>query len=203
MQQTTIWIFQISILLSIYNHLRTIGEQIESGEIKAKGKGLFNRDDQGENWWNLRACAFYSEFDKEKIVWQEIAKKGSFLINTDKFYSLNTTRILTGKNLAYLLGVLNSKFFLYAFKNFYAGGHLGAKGVRFKSEFMNSFPIPPITDTNQHLATQIEELVDEIIAAKTATPDADVVSLENEIDRVVYSLYGLICEEIAIVEKSV
>ena len=33
--------------------------------------------------------------------------------------------------------------------------------------------------------------------------DADVLSLENEIDRVVYSLYGLTSEEIAIVEKSV
>ena len=45
-------------------------------------------------------------------------------------------------------------------------------------------------------------LVDEIIAAKTTTPDADVLSLENEVDRVVYSLYGLTAEEIAIVEKS-
>ncbi len=31
-------------------------------------------------------------------------------------------------------------------------------------------------------------------------PDGDVLSLENEIDRVVYSLYGLTAEEIAIVE---
>ena len=34
----------------------------------------------------------------------------------------------------------------------------------------------------------LKKLVDEIIAAKTATPDTDVISLENEIDRVVYSL---------------
>ena len=33
-------------------------------------------------------------------------------------------------------------------------------------------------------------------------PDADVVSVENEIDGVVYSLYGLTTEEIAIVEES-
>ena len=65
---------------------------------------------------------------------------------------------------------------------------------------MKAFPIPPITDANQPLVRQIEKLVDEIIAAKTATPDADVLSLENEIDRVVYSLYGLTAEEIAIVE---
>ena len=72
----------------------------------------------------------------------------------------------------------------------------------FKSEFMKAFPIPPITDANQSLVGQIETLVDEIIAAKTTTPDADVISLENEIDCVVYSLYGLTAEEIAIVEES-
>ena len=33
-------------------------------------------------------------------------------------------------------------------------------------------------------------------------PDADVTALENEIDRVVYSLYNLTQEEIAIVEES-
>ena len=187
----------------IYNHLRTIGEQIESGEIKAKGKGLFNRDDQGENWWNLRACTFYSEFDKEKIVWQEMAKEGKFLIDRNKFYSLDTTRFLTGEHLPYLLGILNSKFFLYAFKNYYAGGHLGAKGVRFKSEFMKSFPIPPIIGENQHIATQIETHVNQILSAKQADPDADTTSLENEIDKLIYELYNLTEDEIAIVEGSV
>ena len=188
---------------AIYEHLETIGEQIDSGIIKAKGKGLFERGDQGENWWNLRACAYYSEFDKEKIVWQEIAKEGKFLIDRNKFYSLDTTRLLTGKNLTYLLGILNSTFFLFAFKNYYAGGHLGSKGIRFKSEFMKSFPIPPITEANQNLVAEIENKVDEIIAAKAAAPNADTSNLENEIDKLVYGLYGLTDDEIAIVEGSV
>ena len=187
----------------IFGHLENIGKQIDSGRIKTKGKGLFNRDDQGENWWNLRACAYYAEFDKEKIIWQEMAKQGTFFIDKNKFYSLDTTRILTGENLTYLVGILNSKFFLFAFKNYYAGGHLGAKGVRFKSEFMKAFPIPPITEENQHITTQIEEIVDKILDAKQANPDADTSSLENEIDKLVYELYNLTEDEIAIVEGSV
>ena len=188
---------------AIYNRLESIGEQIETGKIKAKGKGLFNRDDQGANWWNLRACAYYSEFEKEKIVWQEMATEGTFFIDRNNSYSLDTTRILTGKNLTYLVGIFNSRFFLFAFKNYYAGGHLGSKGVRFKSEFMKAFPIPPITDANGHLVNQIEKLVNEIIATKTATPKADVISLENEIAHMVYSLYDLTAKEIAIVEENV
>ena len=188
---------------AIYNHLETLAKRMDSGIIKTKGKGLLNRDDQGENWWNLRACAYYSEFDKEKIVWQEMAKEGKFLIDKNKFYSLDTTRFLTGKNLTYLLGILNSTFFLFAFKNYYAGGHLGSKGVRFKSEFMKNFPIPPITDANQHIATEIENEVDKIIAAKHADQNADTSALEDGIDKLVYELYNLTEDEIAIVEGSV
>ena len=188
---------------AIYNHLETLAKRMDSGMIKTKGKGLLNRDDQGENWWNLRACAYYSEFDKEKIVWQEMAKEGKFLIDKNKFYSLDTTRFLTGKNLSYLLGLLNSGFFLFAFKNYYAGGHLGSKGVRFKSEFMKNFPIPPITDANQPIAEQIEMQVDKILDAKHTGPEADTSDLENEIDKLVYELYNLTEEEIAIVEESI
>ena len=185
---------------AIYNHLETLAKRMDSGIIKTKGKGLLNRDDQGENWWNLRACAYYSEFDKEKIVWQEMTKEGKFLIDKNKFYSLDTTRFLTGKNLTYLLGLLNSGFFLFAFKNYYAGGHLGSKGVRFKSEFMKHFPVPPITEANQHITTEMETLVEKIIAAKHADQNADTSNLENEIDKLVYELYNLTPEEIAIAE---
>jgi len=41
-----------------------------------------------------------------------------------------------------------------------------------------------------------------ILAAKKADPDADVAALEAEIDQLVYSLYGLTREEIAIIEES-
>ena len=30
------------------------------------------RDDQGKNWWNLRACIYYGEFEKEKVVWKAL-----------------------------------------------------------------------------------------------------------------------------------
>ena len=128
--------------------------------------------------------------------------KGSFHIDRNEFYSLDTTRVLAGQNLSYLVGILNSQFFPFAFKNYYAGGHLGSKGIRFKSEFMKRFPIPPITKANQHLVAQIENRVDKIIVAKRSNPDADTTALENEIDQIVYSLYDLTPKEIAIVEET-
>lgn len=42
----------------------------------------------------------------------------------------------------------------------------------------------------------------QVIAAKKADPDADVNALEAEIDQLVYSLYGLTREQIAMIEAS-
>ena len=44
--------------------------------------------------------------------------------------------------------------------------------------------------------------VDKILAAKKQNPEADTTRLEKQIDRMVYAIYGLADEEIAIVEKS-
>ncbi len=65
---------------------------------------------------------------------------------------------------------------------------------------MKRFPVPPVTEANQHLVTQIEACVDQILAAKETDPEAAVSKLENEIGQIVYLLYGLTREEIAIVE---
>ena len=45
-----------------------------------------------------------------------------------------------------------------------------------------------------------ETLVDRILAAKQSDPTADVLPLEPQIDHLVYHLYHLTPEEIAIVE---
>ena len=179
---------------SIFNHLLEYKDRLSKRNKSETGIRY--------EWYALQRCAstYYFEFEKKKIVWQEMATEGTFLIDRNQFYSLDTTRILTGKNLPYLLGILNSRFFLFAFKNYYAGGHLGSKGVRFKSEFMKRFPIPSITGANEHLVTEIENKVDAILAAKAAAPDTGTTDLENEIDKLVYELYNLTPKEIAIVE---
>ena len=46
------------------------------------------------------------------------------------------------------------------------------------------------------------QLVDRILEAKTADPKANTSALEEEIDRLVYGLYGLTDEEIAAVAGS-
>ena len=45
------------------------------------------------------------------------------------------------------------------------------------------------------------KLVDKILSLKKSNPEADTSDLEAEIDMLVYELYGLSEEEIAVIEK--
>jgi adenine-specific DNA-methyltransferase len=152
--------------------------------------------------------AYYPEFEKEKIVWQEIVREPSFAYDDTGIYVEATGFLMTGKNLKYLLGLLNSNPVAFFFKTFYAGGGLGEDGYRYKKAFLEQLPLPPITKENQPLADQIVQKVQEILTL-TQSPDFEtsqekqqkVKELEREIDQLVYKLYGLTEEEIWTIES--
>jgi hypothetical protein len=165
-------------------------------------------------WYELQADyhAIKEEFEKEKIVWRRITKSPKFAIVPSGYYCEATTHfITTNEDISYirryLLGVLNSKFFKFAFYKFYMGG--GIEG-EIKGEFIGRFPIPPITKENQPLADQIVQKVQEILSL-TQSPDYEtnkekqqkVKELEKEIDKLVYKLYNLTEEEIKIIEGNI
>jgi len=56
---------------SLYEHFISFS----NNETRERRKGLFNRDDQGDYWWELRPCDYYSEFEKEKIVFNKTTKE--------------------------------------------------------------------------------------------------------------------------------
>ncbi len=117
---------------------------------------------------------------------------------------------MTGKNLKYLLGLMNSNPVAFFFKTFYAGGGLGEDGYRYKKAFLEQLPLPPITPQNQPLADQIVQKVDQILSL-TQSPDYEtnkekqqkVKELEKEIDKLLYKLYDLTDEEIRIIEENI
>ena len=184
---------------AIYNHLETVGEQIESRRTKAKGKGLFNRDDQGENWWNLRACAYYSEFEKEKVVYPETTLSANFFYDDERHFIEKTCFMITGSDLKILVGLLSSTLMTFAYRHYYSGTVLGNKGYQYNKHALEKLPIVTIPAAEQR---SFITLVDRILDAKRADSDADVSELESDIDQVVYSLYNLTAEEIAIVEEN-
>ena len=157
---------------------------------------LEKRYDKGVTPYNLRNCAYLSEFEKEKIVYSEIVQSPQFYFDDKKYYVEATSFIITGDDIKFLIGLLHSSLITYVFKTFYAGGGLGEKGYRYKKIFLEQLPIPKITSIKQK---PFINLVDKIIEAKKGGEDTK--KLELEIDQMVYNLYNLTEEEIKIVDK--
>lgn len=173
---------------SLMNHLKIFEE-------KAK-----KRYDKGEYWWELRHCDYYTEFEKEKVVWKRIGSVIRFALDKDKTYPLDSNVIMTGKNIKYICGYLNSKLSITQLLE--NAPKTGTGDVIISVQALEPHYVPPITTSNQHMAEQIEQLVDEILTAKKQDKNADTTRWEREIDHLVYSLYELTEEEIRIVEDN-
>ena len=158
---------------------------------------LIARDDQGTFYWELRACSYYNEFEKPKIVYRRIARsldasydiKGTFGLDT--IFSIPTTELA-------LLAVLNSKLFdwyarykVLPLNDPWAGG-----GLQFFAQYMEKVPITNMTSTQK---AELSRLVEQILA----DPESDgVPEIEQEIDALVYQLYGLTDTEIELIKQT-
>jgi len=89
---------------AIYKHFVQFKNQ-----KSARRKGLIDRDDQGDFWWELRPCNYYQEFEKPKIIWQEISISSMYYWDSlGMFYLPNNAYLMGNSSKIYLL-ILNSK----------------------------------------------------------------------------------------------
>jgi len=170
----------------IYNYLDNFGQSFKE------------RGAQGQHWTNLRAVAFFEDFKKTKIVWIELSDTGRFALCEDEIYLLNSAYFMLPPlniNIKYLLGVLNSKLMYFYLGLFAETSGMGVN--RWINNYVKKFPIVQATSDEQK---QIIEIVDRILVSKGVDPQVDTSEWEQEIDCLVYQLYGLTEEEIRIVE---
>ncbi len=165
--------------------------------LKNFEKNLVNRADQGKNWWNLRACKYYSEFEKDKIVWGLTADKWAYALDTKKHYLPSNAYILTSDkiNLKYILGVLNSKVMQFYFSQI---GIMTAGGAyTLKYSTIKKFPLVIPSEKTQN---EVIEVVDKIIEMKKK--NVDVSNYEKKLDKLIYKIYRITPEEQKIIEES-
>jgi len=155
------------------------------------------RYDKGKYWWELRACDYYEEFEKGKLLLPDIAIKAECMFDNDGFYLVNTAYIIPVNDM-YLLGIINSHLTHFFYSNLTSsirGGYL-----RFIRQYLEQIPIIQIENEAKDCVTK---LVGKIMDTKSQNPTADTSAQEAEIDQLVYQLYGLSEEEINIIEDSV
>ena len=75
--------------------------------FKSLEAALRKRQDQGRNWWELRSCAYWKDFERPKIVYQEIQFHPSYAFDRAGMFGNNKTFFVPSEDL-YLLVVLNS-----------------------------------------------------------------------------------------------
>ena len=136
-------------------------------------------------------------FKGEKIIVQrKCAGKPVFTYTDFDTYVSATFYVIKTENLnqKYLTGVLNSKLIEFWLKN--KGKMQGNNFQLDKEPILNI----PLIKPNIEIQNNIESKVNEILLLKAKDSKTDTQVLEQEIDAMVYELYGLSAEEIAIVE---
>ena len=116
---------------AIYNHFMKVAS------AKTKGKGLIKRDDKGDYWWELRSCAYWNDFSKQKIVWSDIATEPTFALIDAGIYFNNTCYMLCNAP-QYILQILNSPLMGWYFRKI--STDLG-NGQRYFKQFVELLPI--------------------------------------------------------------
>ena len=119
-----------------------------------------------------------------------------------RFYTDNTLHTILPKsqktNLKYFLALFNSRLMNYIYHSI--SQEKGKSQAQVKIKVVRELPVVVPTAAEQ---LPIIALVDEILEAKAADPCANTTKKEEKIDKLVYVLYDLSEEEIAIVEGSV
>jgi len=172
------------------------------------------RSDKGDYWWELPEYDFYSELEKPKIIFPEFCQKPEFTFDEKKFYPDNNYIILPRAD-KYLLGILNSSLLYFLFvpnltklqAEFLIPAYVVLKNC---PVYTIDFDNPDDKIRHDRMVTLVNEMLKLHTYLSQAKTDQEkrlitqeIESTDRQIDSLVYGLYGLTADEIAVVEESI
>lgn len=167
-----------------------IKEKMSQGEIEYLDKASYLKENSGKKTVHHKLKRIVMQgitgVDEKTRLKMTILDSEVFCGNSVNYILVEDKRI----NYEFLLGLLNSTLLNWYFKVFSTNSNVNGYEV-------DNLPIAPSSDANKD---QIVKLVERILAAKAKNPQADTSKLEEEIDELVYQLYGLTEEEKNIVK---
>ncbi|BAF72267.1 DUF7149 domain-containing protein [Sulfurovum sp. NBC37-1] len=174
---------------AIKSYLSSFGKRLDQSGEKGSRKKTNNK------WFETQdSIAYYEEFDKPKIVWGEISDAPKFAYDESGIYGNDKIFIMTGEHLKYLLSILNSKLSEWYFSKISVTTGQGT--ILWKKYKLEILPIAECKDQQPFI-----DLVDQIIEHKKQ--NQDTTDLEAKSNRMVYDLYGLAEEEVAVIEGKI
>ena len=153
---------------------------------------ISKRADKGDTPYNLRNCAYLEDFSKPKIVWGEISDRSKFAYESDGLCVPEaTTFLMIGKDLPYLLCMLNSPLAEWFFSK--VGTTTGVGTVRWKKYTILELLIPR---PNKNTLNTTERLVDDCIKSRI-----NKEMLQDQANSLIYKNVGLDDKEIEYIES--
>jgi hypothetical protein len=189
--------------------------------LKANKKRLSERADKKRRstapWWNYTFAMHKEYYHLPKIWCSYRSKKNAFVLDeTDEYIGLTNTTVIFGTNteysLKYLLALLNSKLLSFRYKSI--GKQTGSGVFEYFANGVGKLPIfvPDIKNAKEkEKYDNLVLLVDQMMALKKrehaeSVPQTktmigrQIAAVDGQIDEAVYGLYGLMDEEVRVVE---
>jgi type I restriction-modification system DNA methylase subunit len=150
--------------------------------MKPMRKELVSRCDQGKFFWELRSCAYWEEFEQNKIVLPAITDSVNFAGDSKGFYSNDKTSIIVPESVPYLLAILNSQVTWWLVQQSFASRQGGF--FEFKPMYVSQLPIPSTGPDNTRC---IEALARSLMEMGGVGPA--YAYLERLLNALVYQLF--------------
>ncbi|MEE8200496.1 MAG: DUF559 domain-containing protein [Candidatus Acidoferrales bacterium] len=186
--------------------------------LEANKQTLLDRERgrfRGPGWHAFGYPKSMHLFGKPKIIVPDYNNVASFTYDQEGHFYKTGYGVLPrekGPDCQYLLGLLNSKLLFWYLKRI--GTFLRGSYIRFWTQFTEQLPIRSIDRTEDSEKSAHERMVSlveamlalhqQLAVAKSAAQKGviqrQIEATDAEVDRLVYELYGLTAEEIALVE---
>jgi hypothetical protein len=196
---------------AIKKHLTKFKDQLMPKPKDWNGHEWKGRKPGSYQWYEIQDAIDYDkEFEKTKLLWPGISLEvAAFAFDENNFYGNDNNQLIVSSD-KYLLGILNSSLSKFQLQNIcdkVQGGF-----YRLKIIYVKQLSIKvPYTKEEHHLHHEIINLVDRMLTLnnekqQTTLPEnleqlqQRINYIDDKINKLVYELYGLMEEEINIIE---
>ena len=154
--------------------------------LKRFEQPLRARQDKGEYWWELRACDYYGDFEKPKIIVQCIAYYSQFAFDENLHYINNKAIVIPTDDL-YLLAILNSRVTWWIVNRTFQ--HMKDEGLSVDVQFLKRLPVPSVPND---LRADISRLAHDVVAAALLPAEVrEILPFEIRLNELVENAFAL------------
>ena len=179
------------------------GRLINRYYMAEKTDEFFNLDYHNVLKGNESVSFSRESFDKTpRIIWRQTASRFQATIDSQCRWFRNTIQCAYLKSeyidrldINYVLGIINSNHIAFLYNRI-----VQESGRVFPQVKITHVKKLPLVIASTDTQSQISTYVSRILAAKRLQPEADTAKLEQEIDKMVYKLYGATPEETGVLE---